>query len=113
MQRLEVSCAVRLIYTSLGAKGLTTKHITELNLAFIQNTIVIPKRVNSTVLGHTLVSYVAIIYEFVKITDIFAFSRVCKIAKSDYQLRHVRPSTWNNFAPTGRIMKFVYFSKIC
>ena len=24
MQRLEVSCAVRLIYTSLGAKGLTT-----------------------------------------------------------------------------------------
>jgi len=36
------------------------------------------------------------------------------ISKSDYQLRHVCPSAWNNSAPTGRIfMKFEYFSKIC
>jgi hypothetical protein len=35
------------------------------------------------------------------------FRRVRKIAKSDYQLRHVRPSAWNSYAPTGRIlMKF-------
>jgi hypothetical protein len=27
MQRLEVSCALRRIYTSLGAKGLMDKHI--------------------------------------------------------------------------------------
>jgi len=31
------------------------------------------------------------------------FSRVRKIAKSDYWLRHVCPSAWNNWAPTGRI----------
>jgi len=30
-----------------------------------------------------------------------------KIAKSDYWLRHVCPSAWNNSAPNGRIfMKF-------
>ena len=31
MQRLEVSCAVRLIYTSLGAKGLVNTYWIELN----------------------------------------------------------------------------------
>jgi hypothetical protein len=39
------------------------------------------------------------------------FRHVRKIAKSDYQLRHVcpfvRPTAWNNSASTGRIfMKF-------
>jgi hypothetical protein len=35
------------------------------------------------------------------------FRCVRKIAKSDYQLRHIRPSAWNNSTPTGRIlMKF-------
>ena len=29
MQRLEVSCAVRLIHTSLGAKGLKAKEATQ------------------------------------------------------------------------------------
>jgi len=47
------------------------------------------------------------------------FRRVRKIAKSDCLLRHVcppvRPSSWNNSAPTGRIfMKliFEYFAKM-
>ena len=49
--------------------------------------------------------------------------RVRKIAKSDYQLLHVRPSVclcpsaWNNSGPTNRIfIKFdisVIFSEIC
>jgi hypothetical protein len=35
------------------------------------------------------------------------FRRVRKIAKSDYELRHVCPSTWNNPASIERIfMKF-------
>jgi hypothetical protein len=34
----------------------------------------------------------------------FDFRRVRKIAKSDYYLRHVRLSAWNNSAPTGRIL---------
>jgi hypothetical protein len=29
-----------------------------------------------------------------------AFRRVRKIVKSEYWLRHVRPSEWNNTAPT-------------
>jgi hypothetical protein len=42
--------------------------------------------------------------------------RFCKIAKSDYWLRHVCRSAWKNWAPTGRIfvkLMFEYFSKIC
>jgi hypothetical protein len=36
-----------------------------------------------------------------------AFSRVRKIAKSDYSLRHICPSAWNNSASTTRVlMKF-------
>jgi hypothetical protein len=35
------------------------------------------------------------------------FKRVCKTAQSDYYLRRVCPSAWNNSAPTRRIfMKF-------
>ena len=35
------------------------------------------------------------------------FKTLTKIAKRDHQIRHVRPSAWNNSAPTGRIfMKF-------
>ena len=51
--------------------------------------------------------------------DSFIFIwRVPKIAKSDYQLRHVCPSAWGNWAPTGRIfMKFdiyiYFFFQIC
>ena len=41
---------------------------------------------------------------------------VRKIAKRDYQFRYVRPSAWNNSAPTGRIyMKFyiwVWFEEL-
>jgi hypothetical protein len=40
----------------------------------------------------------------VKICFILVFRRVRKIAKSDYYRRHVRPSAWNNSAPTGRIL---------
>jgi hypothetical protein len=45
------------------------------------------------------------------------FRRVRKIAKSDYYLRHVRPSAWNNSARTERILTncdiwvFKYLSK--
>jgi hypothetical protein len=43
------------------------------------------------------------------------FRRVRKITKSDYWLRHVCRSTWNDLAPTGRtFMKFDirrFFSK--
>ena len=53
------------------------------------------------------------------LTQCLLFGRVRKIAKRDYQLRHVRPSVrltaWNNSAPTGRIFtKFdiwVFFEK--
>ena len=46
------------------------------------------------------------------------FRRVCKIAKSGYHFRHVRPSAWNSSALTERILiKFdiwgVFFKKIC
>jgi hypothetical protein len=35
------------------------------------------------------------------------FGRVRKIARTDYLLRHVCPSAWNNLVPTGRIfMRF-------
>ena len=33
---------------------------------------------------------------------VFFFRRIRKIAKSDYWLRDVRSSAWNNSAPTGR-----------
>ena len=33
----------------------------------------------------------------------YVVRRVRKIAKSDYELRHVCPSAWNNLAPTGWI----------
>ena len=41
------------------------------------------------------------------------FSQNCERLVLDSLCRSIRPSTWNNSAPTGRIfMKFVYFSKI-
>ena len=45
---------------------------------------------------------------------LFNSNEVGKIAKSDYYLRHVCPSVWNDSVTTGRIfMKFYeYFSKI-
>jgi hypothetical protein len=51
---------------------------------------------------------------------IYIFRRLRKIAKSEYDLRHVYPtvcpSTWNNSAPTGRIfMKYdiwVFFNSV-
>ena len=39
------------------------------------------------------------------------FRRVRKNVKSDYYLRHVRPSAWNNSTTDGRIlMKFDIYS---
>jgi hypothetical protein len=32
------------------------------------------------------------------------FRRICKVAKSEHQLRHVRLSAWNNSDPTGQIL---------
>jgi len=32
--------------------------------------------------------------------ELVIFRRIRTIAKSDYLLRHVRPSAWNNSAPT-------------
>ena len=44
------------------------------------------------------------------------FGRVNKIAKSDYQLRHICPSAWNNSAPAGQIFKtfkiWVFFENL-
>ena len=34
MQHLEVSCAVRLIFKSLGFKGLSTKDMRRINLSY-------------------------------------------------------------------------------
>jgi hypothetical protein len=40
----------------------------------------------------------------------YCFYARSQIANSGYHLRHVRPSVWNNSAPTGRIfMKFELF----
>jgi hypothetical protein len=40
------------------------------------------------------------------------FRRAGKIAKSDYQLRHVPPSAWNNSAPTKLIVMKLDISAI-
>ena len=34
--------------------------------------------------------------------------RFRKIAKDDYWIRHVRPSAWNNFVPTGHTFIKLY-----
>jgi len=40
------------------------------------------------------------------------FSRVCKIAKSDYYLSHVSPSACNNSGPGGRIFHEIWYLSI-
>jgi hypothetical protein len=40
---------------------------------------------------------------YMKVWFLFPFWCSCKIAESNYYFHHVRPSTWNNSAPTGQI----------
>jgi hypothetical protein len=39
---------------------------------------------------------------FIIVLSFQIFGRFRKMAKGDYELRDVRPSAWNNSAPTGR-----------
>ena len=52
-----------------------------------------------------LLALLVVYYVFMfLICQFLVFRRVLKIAKSDYLLRHVRLSAWNNSSPTGRIL---------
>ena len=87
-------CTVRIIY--INPKFYTVNEILFLNFVLFAS--------------HLLSSQLSL-WVLISPSKLWLFRRVCKIAKSDYKLRHicssVLPSAWNNSAPIGRIfLKF-------